>query len=531
MGIGFALPFLSGLAQGGGEFMGRERAADLQLRNAQKLEQMRLDAATQSGTIDPGEAHRVLSLIDPGLADQFQTQFMPQDGITAQRIRNPIFEQIVTAGIAERKRAEQAAAGRQLQMALEEGAAGTPRQPIGLGTEMESGGIYDLAKPEQPGNPTLKAIAPLLGPAMRLGAPGEKVAELVMKVLQGRQARSMQHLKYETPEGQFVMPVDPETGLPVQGATPHRLGDPTQGKSVFQRRDIEDELALKDQIDQTSPADPQYPQLKAAYEHKRAYNNAARLIPVPQGGSIAGAGNILAGENAPVLERPLAPGQQAEYVNRRTLEPPPAGMLPSQIQASGEYIPVSPGQIANVKQFKTVSNLVAEMRDIITTRSNDYFPHSTGSGAKDAVNVTRAWAKWQAAEAIGNDPDLQRVQTLLAAIPTMVKAFGDTGNISQTERTMTAQAAGLSRPLTYEAAMAKMDLLERFVNSSFSAYGLLNPGGTTAPRQDQGTAAPMGGRAATAQEWSTAMKRSGGDAQRALQMLREMGIDTTLQIR
>lgn len=237
---------------------------------------------------------------------------------------------------------------------------------------------------------------------------------------------------------------------------------------VFSREDIEAQLEMQG-LKKGTPA------------FQTAYNNLARQVPLQQGGMLVGAGNVGAGLGAtgmgtgmqaapPMAASPIGPAELARYVNKQTLQAPPPGMTAPQIQASGDYVAVPEGALQAVRQFKTVAQLFDRAEQTIKKRS-DLFPESKDNILLDRANVAYAQAKW----ALGarTDPDIGTMESLMVALPTLVKAFGDTGNIAVQERLQAATAAGFNAA-TKENALARIQSIRSLTAAGATAMGFPN---------------------------------------------------------
>lgn len=237
---------------------------------------------------------------------------------------------------------------------------------------------------------------------------------------------------------------------------------------VISREDIEEQLTMQGLV----PGTPAF---------KTAYNNMVIRTALPQGGMLVGGGNIGAGLGPtgmgtgmqaapPMAAAPIGPAELAKYVHKTTLQPPPAGSTAQQIQASGDYVPVPEGALQAVRQFKTVANLFGEAERIIKNRG-DLFPESKDNVLLDRANVAYSQAKW----ALGakTDPDIGTMESLMIALPTLVKAFGDTGNIAVAERLQASAATGFSAS-TQENALARIKSIRSLTSAGATAMGFPN---------------------------------------------------------
>lgn len=342
---------------------------------------------------------------------------------------------------------------------------------------------------------------------------------------------------------QFAVTLDPRTGAPIGTPTPLGIGAP-ESKGVYTRADIEDQLRLEDQAARAA-GKPGLPPGSLAYRQR--YNDLARQVQVAPGGQVFGAGTglgnppapapapaptsgplnpplpapaaqqpavqaagaelgrALDNQNAiraglpgvpppaapatgprPLIERPPSATEASHYVNRETLQPPPTGMTLTQIQQSGQYVQVPAASIPAVKQLNTVKSMLAQAENAITKRP-DLFPPSTGNVLRDNLNVGIAWGRFKAGAK--TDPDIGNIDSLKIALPSAIKAFGDTANVAVAERQVSEQALGLG-PATRESALARIRAIRELANSGAAASGFPNllgpPTASGAPPDSKG---------------------------------------------
>src|SRR5262245_30737361 len=203
------------------------------------------------------------------------------------------------------------------------------------------------------------------------------------------------------------------------------------------------------------------------------------------------------------------------YRHKKTWSPPPSNMSLTQIQQSSDYAPINQQSIQAVAQARVVKGMFGEI-DQIMARRPDLYPTTTGDKVKDAYNLTKATAYFKIPGIAKYDRDLARLEAITAALPTLVKAFGDTANIAVAERYIAERSIGLT-PSMRDAAQARIDTLRGFMNEAMSGNGL-----------EPSSVRPL--RAATQGEYARARRDAKGDPAKTREILKDMGIDTTLDM-
>lgn len=156
------------------------------------------------------------------------------------------------------------------------------------------------------------------------------------------------------------------------------------------------------------------------------------------------------------------------FINKRTLQHPPADMKRGDVQGSEDYVQINPTQAPVIRQAQTTKTSLDTYERIVLSRA-DIFPPSTGSTAKDLGAITLATAKYKAKAK--TDPQIGELDTLKLSLPNTVRLFGDTGNIAVAEREIASAALGLG-PSTREQALARLDLVRSLVNQNLEVNGL-----------------------------------------------------------
>lgn len=310
-------------------------------------------------------------------------------------------------------------------------------------------------------------------------------------------------------DGFYHVTTDPETGAMIGDPTKIPDIEPPGSRAVYTREDIDKQIQLEQKLAGLKPGTQEHATTAAQLATAQRYNDLARFTMLPPGGGVVGAGSgfppdtpVKLGPAAGIPGAPSGPGavpgnypptgprllterapsavEATHYVNKVTLQPPPTGMTLTEIQQSGQYQQVPTGSIPAIKQLNTVKSMLDEAEKVIESRP-DLFPPSVKSLVMDNIKVAKSASLYLAGKK--TDADIGNLEALKVALPTTVKAFGDTGNVAVKEREITDAALGLS-PSTKEAAMARINTIRRLVNASAATAGFPSLVGR------QGAAAP-----------------------------------------
>lgn len=318
-----------------------------------------------------------------------------------------------------------------------------------VGVMQGAGGAEPISVPMTPRRPPLEEVLPHLSPGKR--------EEAVLR-----------EYTPEKPEG--VKGIAPTEDVYV-GTTRVKQGTPKPAKPWWENYNILGEgmaetaaLERKGQLAESG----QGPALTREESEKLAILQGAIGKYTTTAGGLAG---IKAGE-----------GERARFAQEQTQ---PIGDKASQYVHPAKYMTPSPAEprgevektyrhIPNASNpgrgVMTVWGLLSKATDIVERRNDLFFP-LTGSTASDIGQRTKAELAWRA-KGLAGDPDIAELKALLAAIPQMVRSFGDTGNIAFSERQMTTEATGLEGPNSKVAALSALQVLLDLTNGGMGFYGM-----------------------------------------------------------
>ena len=165
---------------------------------------------------------------------------------------------------------------------------------------------------------------------------------------------------------------------------------------------------------------------------------------------------------APIGKRALS------FIQTRTLMHPPANSPTNEVEGGPEYVQLTPDRVKAVQGLPNIANNLNEIDEIVERRS-DLFPRSTGNKYMDRASQAKARAQaWTIGTA---DPDIARLKALEIQVPTLIKVYGDTGNISLSERLTAVDALGLKADVA-ESIRARTNLMRRGLNASLTPLGV-----------------------------------------------------------
>ena len=159
--------------------------------------------------------------------------------------------------------------------------------------------------------------------------------------------------------------------------------------------------------------------------------------------------------------------EASQFIHPKTWASPPSSMPRGKV--FDDYVHVAGGQDPS-RGVLTVVDLFRKAVEIVTRRDDLYFPFkdSLAAGSRARIGSELRWKRGE----IIKDPDVGVLRGLEAAIPQMVKGFGDVGNISFSEREMTTEAAGLQGPDSKEGALHRIKSLLEMLNAGVSRLRL-----------------------------------------------------------
>lgn len=172
------------------------------------------------------------------------------------------------------------------------------------------------------------------------------------------------------------------------------------------------------------------------------------------------------------LQAPI--GRKAiQYANAKTFRAPDGLTPTSDVLGDPQtWIQVTTPDLAALRQTSPIRAMLDEW-DSIIERRQDLYPKASGKGwAWDRGRVELA--RLAALAKAGTDKDLQRIKQLSLALPLMIKQYGDTGNISGTERLYAADAFPVL-PTIGDAAQAQVDLARKLLNAKWITQGFAGP--------------------------------------------------------
>ena len=184
-------------------------------------------------------------------------------------------------------------------------------------------------------------------------------------------------------------------------------------------------------------------------------------------------------------------GRQAlRYIHRDTLQHPASSLATGAVENDPSYVQLTPERIRAVQSLPAIAGNFDELDDIVNRR-DDLFPRSTGNVDRDKANVlvvqAKAWARGMA------DPDIARLKALEIQVPQAIKLYGDTGNISVSERLTAVGSLGLG-PNLAESTWAQIDLHRRGLNRSLGPLNVAPHFKIPDRTPSKGSPSPQGGQ-------------------------------------
>jgi hypothetical protein len=153
-------------------------------------------------------------------------------------------------------------------------------------------------------------------------------------------------------------------------------------------------------------------------------------------------------------------------------------MMPSQYTTSGDYVAVPKGSPEKFAGMRTVNTMLQSMEKVIERRP-DLFPVLGDDILENGRKLSAARLKWQALTRDWSflkdaDPTTEIGEFIsnLAAIPRLVRGFGEVGNLAKDEQAIAREAAGLNGPSGAQTAQAKINNIRRMLNDGLAGHGL-----------------------------------------------------------